>query len=119
MSTRRGGSMIQSAGNTPEIRSVNVTVLYEPRDGRVVHMHYAIELEGAEPRTPEQQQQSARESAQHLGCNIDGLEVLHVADFEPSAMTYRVDLQTRTLIERASPQQKGLSMPSDSAGSGM
>jgi hypothetical protein len=91
MTTHHNGSMIQSAGNTSAVSSVSLTVLYDPGDGRVMHMHYAIELAGAKRRAPEEQQQSARESAQRLGCNIDGLEMLHLTDFEPSAKAYRVD----------------------------
>lgn len=119
MTTHHGGFMVQSAGNAPAISSVNLTVLYDPGDGRVVHMHYSIELEGSEPRTPEDQQQSARESAQRLGCNSDSLEMLHVADFQPSGKTYRVDLQNRVLIETTSPAHRGRDMPPDSTGAGM
>jgi hypothetical protein len=119
MTAHRNGPMIQSAGNAPAVSSVSLTVPYGPGDGRVMHMHYSIDLAGAKRRTPEEQQQSARESAQRLGCNIDGLEMLHVTDFQPSANAYRVDLQTRTLVETASPRRKGRNMPPDSTGAGM
>jgi hypothetical protein len=99
MTTERSGSFIQSAGSAPAVSSMDVTALYDLRDGRVIHMHYVITLEGAERRTREEQQQSARESALRLGCNVEGLAVLHVVDFQPTDKTYRVDLQTRALVE--------------------
>src|SRR5438105_3944133 len=99
MITKRSGSFIQSAGDAPVVESVDVAVLYDPRDGRVIHMHHVIALEGAEHRTREEHQQSAREAAVRLGCNVEGLEMLHVADFQPTGKTYRVDLGSRALVE--------------------
>jgi hypothetical protein len=125
MTTERTGSFIQSAGSAPAVSSVDVTALYDPRDGRVIHMHHFIVLEGAERRTREEQQRSARESALRLGCNVEGLEVLHVADFQPTGKTYRVDLEARALVETpvtprkpVKPRKDGR-LPSDWSGSGL
>jgi hypothetical protein len=119
MITERSRSFIQSAGSAPAVSSVDVTALYDPRDGRVIHMHYAIAMEGAERRTREEQQQSARESALLLGCDVEGLAVLHVVDFQPTGKTYRVDLQTRALVETPVTPRKNRRLPSDWSGSGL
>jgi hypothetical protein len=125
MITQRSGSFIQSAGNAPAVLSVDVAVLYDPRNGRVVHMHHVITLDGAERRTRDEHQQSARESALRLGCNIEDLEVLHVADFQPTGKTYRVDLGSRALVETPVTPRKPVTprrdrcLSSDWAGSGL
>lgn len=89
---------IQSAGDTPKILAVDVTVLYDPGDGRVIHMHHAITFAGAERQTRERQYRSAREAALRLGCDLAGLEMLHITDFQPSSSAHRVDLQSRMLV---------------------
>src|SRR5262249_56277984 len=95
----RSRCLMKWGGSAPEVSWGDLTVLYDPRDGRVIHMHHVIMLEGAERRTRQEQQQSARESALRLGCNVEGLEVLHVVGFQPTGKTYQVDLQTRALVE--------------------
>jgi hypothetical protein len=69
-------------------------------------MHHVITLEGVERKGHAAQQQRARESALRLGCDVEGLEVLHVADFQRTGRMYRVDLQTRTLAEIPVPTRK-------------
>jgi hypothetical protein len=58
-----------------------------------------------------------------LGCHVEGLEVLHVADFHPTGKTYRVDLQTRALAETPVTLRKPVApdrrLSSDSSGSGL
>ena len=125
MITKRSGSFIQSAGDAPAVASVDVAVLYDPRDGRVAHMHHIIALEGAERRTREEHQESAREAALRLGCDIEGLEMLHVTDFQPTGKTYRVDLRSRALVETPVTPRKPVtarrdrSLSSDWSGSGL
>jgi hypothetical protein len=125
MTNERSGYFIQTAGSAPAVSSVDVTVLYDPRDGRVVHMHHLVTLEGAERRTRAEQQQRARETALRLGCHVGGLEVLHVADFQPAGKTYRVDLQSQALAETpVTPRkpvapQKDRRSSSDWSGSGL
>jgi hypothetical protein len=110
---------VDSAGTVPGIASVDVTALYDPHDGRVMHMHHVIALEGAKRRTRDEQQQSAIEAARRLGCNVDGLEVLHVPDFQPKGRTYRVDPRTKTLVEQPVPSREEDRLPPGSSGSGL
>lgn len=61
-------------------------------------MHHTITLQGAERRTPEEQQQSATEAIQRLGRSVEGFELIHLKDFKPLGMSYRVDLHNGKLI---------------------
>jgi hypothetical protein len=118
MASKPARSFVESAGAAPRVSSVDVTALYDPRDGRVMHLHHVIALEGSKRRPREEQEQSAIESARRLGCNVDGLEVLHVADFQVTGSTHRVDLRTKALIEEPAPPHADDRFPPDSPASG-
>jgi hypothetical protein len=120
MSNERAGVPIQMVGDAPSAMSVDVTALYDPRDGRVVHLHHVITAGGATRRTPEEQQRGAREAAQRLGVTLDGLEVLHAPDFRPTAgSAYRVDITTRRLLAQPVETRKRGDLPPGSTGAGM
>ena len=95
----RNDSVIQSAGSVPAIASIDAIALYDPRDGRVVHMHHVITFEGAKRRNVKEQERNAMESARRLGCGVDGLNVLHVPNFQPTSKAFQVDLEKQVLIE--------------------
>ena len=99
---------IQSAGSAPAVSAIDVTFLYDPRDGRVFHVHHVITLEGAQRRNPAEQQRRAEESALRLGVPVENLEVLHVADFRRTGKMYRVDPKTRTLAETPMTARKSI-----------
>ena len=91
--------VLQSAGVVPAVAGIDAVAIYDPKDGRVVHMHHAITFEGAEMRRDRETQcRRALESVRQLGLELEGLEVLHVPDFEPSDKIYRVDLKTGSLV---------------------
>lgn len=109
MASERGNSLTNqtAAGNVPAVAAIDVVALYDPADGHVMHMHHVITLEGAERRPREEQERSARDSADRLGCRgVYGLEVLHVPDFDPGDKTYSVDPEKRTLVEVSAPSRR-------------
>jgi hypothetical protein len=100
MNADRVHPAIQSDGDTPSVAWVDVTAIYDPRDGRVVHLHHVITAAGATRRTPDDQQRTALEAAARLGVDVEGLELLHVSDFYPTAgKAYGVDVSVRRLVE--------------------
>jgi len=120
MNADRAGSPIQSAGNAPSVVSVDVTVIYDSKDGRVAHLHHVITADGATRRTAEDQQRSAREAAARLGVEVDGLELLHLPGFRGTGgKAYRVDVAARKLVELPTQTRTDRELPPDSAGSGM
>ena len=95
----RLSTMLQSAGTAPAIASIDAVAVYDAKDGRVVHMHHAVTFEGAEKRRDrEAHQKIALETAKQFGHSTEGLDMLYVADFEPTNKVYRVDLKSRTLV---------------------
>jgi hypothetical protein len=103
-----GAPSIQAAGEVPAVSYVAVIALYDPRDGRVAHMHHTMTLEGAQRRAPEEQEASARDAARRLGCDVGGLEALHVENLSPAGQQYAVDLSNRTLVEVPLSQRRNL-----------
>ena len=78
--------------------STKICVLYDPQDGRVVHTHSVVVLQGARDVTEAEVEASAKDRAEKLGHEIAGLSTLRVAaeDCDRSSQ-YRVDLETKTL----------------------
>src|SRR4051812_8309895 len=105
MTKADGAPFIHSVGDAPAVSSVDTTALYRPADGEVIHMHHAVTLEGARRQPPEAQEANAREAARRLGCDVDGLAALHVADFYSTGQPYRVDSERRTLVEAPAAQR--------------
>jgi hypothetical protein len=120
MNADRVHAAIQSVGDAPSVASVDVTAIYDPQDGRVVHLHHVIAATGTTRRSPEDQQRTALEAAARLGVGVDGLEVLHLPDFYPTAgKAYRVDVSARRLVEMSVQVRKETKQSADFGAAGM
>ena len=75
-----------------------ICVLYDPRDGRVVHTHRVITMPGGQEITDAEAEARAKERAKQAGRDIRGLSALRVAheDCDGSSQ-YRVDLAEKKL----------------------
>jgi len=84
-----------------KVSSVSCCLLFDPKDGRICHVHRIVTMEGA-PATP----QAALESrtlqlAKELGLDTSRLRVLHVAEEAlAEAAHYTVDPVSSTLVKR-------------------
>jgi hypothetical protein len=89
-------------------KSVKVCVLYDPKDGHIVHTHQVIILEGGRAVDDEEVQARAFRRATRLGKNTSKLKALHVPpkSLHPST-AYRVDLRSLKLVEIRRPQKAG------------
>lgn len=80
---------------------VNTVVVYDRKDGRIVHTHQFVTIGSRTPRTYESMEQTALEflKPQAGGSNPD-FAVLHLHQqlLKPHT-TYRVDLTTSRLVE--------------------
>jgi hypothetical protein len=97
------------AGNTkPE--DVKVCVLYDPKDGRVVHNHKVLVFQGAKTVDEKEVGRRALERAASFGRDPSKLKALHVSEKEcnPSS-TYRVDLTSLTLVKLPKLEMKKVS----------
>jgi hypothetical protein len=85
--------------------SRHMCLLYNPADGRIVHIHRIVNYGSAKKR-PGKQAVEARcfEVAKQIGLATTGLKSLHVPDeeFKPST-PYKVDVKKRKLVAQPMP----------------
>jgi hypothetical protein len=55
-----------------------VCILFDPKDGRVVHVHTATELHSQNTLTESEMEERARRYARHFGKSVEGLRALHL-----------------------------------------
>jgi hypothetical protein len=83
-----------------------ICVLYTPQDGRIVHTHSVITLNGGQTVSAEEVERRARERVVQVGKKPEGLLALHLTPDEYSESTpWRVDPQTRKLVKIEPPHR--------------
>jgi hypothetical protein len=97
---------IQSAGTGHAVEGIHAVVLYDKKDGRVCHMHHVITFAGGTRHPISEHERNALAYAEKLGHKGDSLQTLHVPNFQPFAMKYRVNLKSKTLIEEKVTREK-------------
>jgi hypothetical protein len=83
----------------PKIESTYAIALYDPKDGKIRHMHHVITLENASKTDPQLLERDVTANAKKLGHNTDSLEVLHIPNFEDPTSMYRVDVERKILVK--------------------
>ena len=87
-----------TAGSAPRVARIQALAFHD-RSGRIRHMHHAITLEGAEPRSYDALLEDARTQAREIGVDLARLRVLHVtAPFNLGAQ-HKVDVKKGVLVE--------------------
>jgi hypothetical protein len=92
-------NLFMQAGEIPRLDSIYALALYDPKDGKIRHMHHVITLENASKTDPQLLEKDAIANAKKLGHNTDSLKVLHLPNFEDPTSVYRVDVERKTLIK--------------------
>ena len=59
--------MFANGGNAPKVSATHTVAVYDPADGRVVHMHQVVVFAGAKQITSEQAEYEAIENAKRRG----------------------------------------------------
>ncbi len=91
-------------GAGPRPVATHAIAIYDPRDGRIHHMHHVTVFEGAKVREKHLLEEEAMAHARRMGHDLSGLKVLHVSDFPAHrAGYYRVDPVKLTLEEVPAP----------------
>lgn len=88
-----------TVGAAPKVVASLTIALYDPQNGRIVHMHQALTLKGAREFDRQHHEREARKHAERLGHKVHHLHALHVQDFRPSAGSLRVDLERKVLVD--------------------
>ena len=87
-----------TAGSAPRVVRIQALAFHD-RAGRIRHMHHAITLEGAEPRSYDAMLEDAKTQAREMGVDLARLKVLHVtAPFDLGAQ-HKVDVKKGLLVE--------------------
>ncbi len=96
-----------SGGAAPRIAATHNVALFDPRDGRIVHMHHVVVFAGGKPVTPQQAESEAVAIARRRGHKVDRLELLTVAGPLPREKgRFRVDLARRALVPLEDPLRR-------------
>jgi hypothetical protein len=90
---------VQTHARFPRCVGTHTVVLFDPKSGRVHHLHHALLFDGSGPApTAPALEAVARRNAARRGTPIPvDLEVLHLRDVPLSPGPHRVDLTTRQL----------------------
>jgi hypothetical protein len=86
------------AGSAPRVARIQALAFYD-RSGRIQHMHHAITLEGAEPRSYEALLEDARTQGRAMGIHLAQLKVLHVTAPYDLGAQHKVDVKKGALVE--------------------
>jgi hypothetical protein len=103
MSEKQSPTNLASTGEAPALLASDAVVVYDPKDGRVRHLHHSLVFEGGHRAEPESLRRTALEQARRLGCAVDGLATLHVRDFVPPTGPLCVDLARHVLVSLSLP----------------
>lgn len=69
---------LTSAGKPVHDKASKICVLFDPKDGRVVHVHGTTILDSGEGVGATEMEARARRHAEHFGKSTTGLRALHV-----------------------------------------
>ena len=86
-------------GRAPRCVGTHTVALFDPKTGKVHHLHHAFIFEGQRP-TDAALEATARRNAAHPRFNVkhEGLEALHLKDAPLPQGPHRVDPKQRKLI---------------------
>ena len=71
--------MNKGAGPVPRVTTASVCVLYDPVDGRIIHMHQVVVLAGAKAPATGAVERKARALLQSRSIDASKMTALHVA----------------------------------------
>jgi len=74
-------------------------VIYDPQDGRIVHIHKEITIAGGLERTEAEIEARARKFAAKPGLSGEGLKALFVKETRSKGRHHKVDTATLKLVE--------------------
>jgi len=99
MRAEYGANQFAAAGKVPALQSVDAIVVYDPKNGRVRHIHQVLVFKGGNAFVRLAAEKEALSQAEALGHRTASLRTLHVPDFREIGALYRVDVEKQTLIK--------------------
>jgi hypothetical protein len=100
-------SQVIHGSHNPKPEEVRICLLYDPRDGRILHHHMVETYPGADKVDQKEVELRAHALAARFGTDTSKANALHLGpdDIDPSKL-YKVDLATLTLIELPKPTRE-------------
>lgn len=91
-----------------QVRSVKCCILFNPKDGAILHTHRVVTMEGAAETPDHLVEERTRKLAKGFGLDVSSLELLHVdATLIQPGVKYTVDPGKRLIAgERVSLTQR-------------
>ena len=97
--------MIGSGGKAPKVAATHVVAVYDPTDGRVVHLHEVVVFEGGKSISRGEAEREALEHAHRHGHPVERLKALWVHE-RPAGGHLRVDVASGKLIALKPPARR-------------
>ncbi len=96
--------MFANGGRAPKVRARHTVAVYDPADGRVVHMHHVVMFEGGKEITSQQAEREAIEKATRRGHDAGRLKtLLSRDDAAHHGGRFRVDLKAGKMVALEAP----------------
>ena len=90
---------MNNAGKAPKISKIQNIAVYDPKDGRIIHMHRAVIFEGAHGRALESAERDALEQARRIGHDTSALKTLaHDGHLAPGRLS--IDLKKNAIVSQ-------------------
>ncbi len=91
---------ITSVGNVPKLESIYGIAVYGKTDGKVIHMHTILNLEGASPIDPQEKEKEVLEHVRtELNHDTSKLSVLHDPNLQDISASYYVNVKEKRLVK--------------------
>jgi hypothetical protein len=100
-------SQVIHGSHHPTPEEVRICILYDPRDGRVLHHHMVETYPGADKVDQKEVEERAHARAARFGTDTSKAKALHLSpnEVDPSKR-YKVDLTSLKLIELPRPSRE-------------
>jgi hypothetical protein len=92
-----------TVGSAPRVVRIQALAFHDAA-GQIQHMHHAITLEGAEPRSYDAMLEDATTHAREMGVDLERLKVLHVKTPFDLNVAHTVDVKKGVLIPVKTPR---------------
>jgi hypothetical protein len=98
--------VLSNGGAVPKISDVHVVALYDPKNGRIRHVHTVTVFEGGRTINEKQAIEYARSHAADAGLKLENLEIKTSKDPTHGRVPHRIDLKSKEFVALPMPAIK-------------